>query len=84
MLSCIVNLSYKCLEETKPCDCLYNVFIIIPPLPEGGEGYTVLPLSVSPSKIFFVKRAMSRFFAVEMFFRRHRNHIFLFSGEVPI
>ena len=46
MLSCIVNLSYKCLEETKPCDCLYNVFINIPPLPEGGEGYTVLPLSV--------------------------------------
>jgi hypothetical protein len=28
--------------------------LIIPPLPEGGEGYTVLPLSVSPSKIFFV------------------------------
>ena len=46
MLSCIVNLSYKCLEETKPCDCLYNVFVIIPLLPEGGEGYTVLPLSV--------------------------------------
>jgi hypothetical protein len=29
-------------------------YLIIPPLPEGGEGYTVLPLSVSPSKIFFV------------------------------
>jgi hypothetical protein len=28
--------------------------LIIPPFPEGGEGYTVSPLSVSPSKIFFV------------------------------
>jgi hypothetical protein len=28
--------------------------LIIPPLPEGGEGYTVLPMSVRPSKIFFV------------------------------
>ena len=28
--------------------------LIIPPLPEGGGGYTVLPLSVRPSKIFFV------------------------------
>ena len=28
--------------------------LIIPPLPEGGEGYTVLPLSVRPSKICFV------------------------------
>ena len=28
--------------------------LIIPPVPEGGGGYTVLPLSVSPSKIFFV------------------------------
>jgi hypothetical protein len=27
---------------------------VIPPLPEGGEGNTVLPLSVCPSKIFFV------------------------------
>ena len=28
--------------------------LIIPPLPEGGGGYTVLPLFVRPSKIFFV------------------------------
>ena len=28
--------------------------LIIPPLPEGGGGYTVLPLSVRPSKILFV------------------------------
>ena len=28
--------------------------LIIPPVPEGGGGYTVLPLSVRPSKIFFI------------------------------
>jgi hypothetical protein len=28
--------------------------VFIPPLPEGGGGYTVLCLSVRPSKIFFV------------------------------
>jgi hypothetical protein len=28
--------------------------LIIPPLPEGGRGYIVLPLYVRPSKIFFV------------------------------
>ena len=28
--------------------------LIIPPLPNGGGGYTVLPLSVRPSKIFLV------------------------------
>jgi hypothetical protein len=27
-------------------------YIFIPPLPKGGGGYTVLPLSVCPSKIF--------------------------------
>ena len=27
----------------------FPVFIIIPPLPEGGGEYTVLPLSVLPS-----------------------------------
>ena len=27
--------------------------IFIPPIPEGRGGYTVLPLSVCPSKIFF-------------------------------
>ena len=36
------------------CHFLSTWFIIIPPLPEGGGGYTVLPLSVHPSKIFFV------------------------------
>ena len=30
------------------------VLFFIPPLPEGGAGYTVLPLSFRPSKIFFV------------------------------
>ena len=33
---------------------LHVTIVIIPPLPEGGGGYTVLPLSVCPSKIFFV------------------------------
>ena len=37
---------------------MYMYIFIIPPLPEGGGGYTVLPLSVCPSfrpsKIFFV------------------------------
>jgi hypothetical protein len=41
---------------------LHRYYIFIPPLPEGGGGYTVLPLSVRPSvrlsfrssKIFFV------------------------------
>ena len=28
--------------------------LIIPPVPERGGGHTVLPLSVRPSKIFFV------------------------------
>ena len=36
--------------------------IIIPSLPEGEGGYTVLPLSVRPSKIFFVA-----FFSVTVF-----------------
>ena len=29
--------------------CLFYVVLIIPPLLEGGGGYTVLPLSVLPS-----------------------------------
>jgi hypothetical protein len=41
-------------DATKIILC---VDLIIPPLPEGGGGYTVLPLSVCPSvrpsKIFF-------------------------------
>jgi hypothetical protein len=32
----------------------FDIVFIIPPLPEGGGGYTVLPLSVCPSKIIFV------------------------------
>jgi hypothetical protein len=51
---------------------------IIPPLPEGGGGYTVLPLSVlpsfCPSKIFFVA-----FFSVTVDGRNlifgHKRHI---------
>jgi hypothetical protein len=38
---------------TISVSCQVNLFII-PPLPEGGGGYTVLPLSVLPSKIFFI------------------------------
>jgi hypothetical protein len=34
---------------------VFEIKIFIPPLPEGGGGYTVLPLSVLlSSKIFFV------------------------------
>jgi hypothetical protein len=60
--------------------------LCIPPLPEGGEGYTVLPLSVCPSvrpsvlpsfrlsKIFFVA-----FFSVTVDGRNlifgHKRHI---------
>ena len=52
--------------------------VIIPPLPEGGGGYTVLPLSVCPSfrpsKIFFVA-----FFSVTVNGRNlifdHKHHI---------
>ena len=48
--------------------------IIIPPLPEGGGGYTVLPLSFRPSKIFFVA-----FFSVTVDGRNlifgHKHHI---------
>ena len=34
--------------------------LIIPPVPEGGGGYTVLPLSVRPSKIFFSATIVGR------------------------
>ena len=55
---------------------LYCVFI--PPLPEEGGGYTVLPLfvrpSVRPSKIFFIA-----FFSVTLDGRNlifgHKHHI---------
>jgi hypothetical protein len=50
------------------------MFVFIPPLPEGGEGYTVLPLSVCPSKIFF-----GAFFSVTVDGRNlifgHKHHI---------
>ena len=49
-------------------------YIIIPPLPEGGGGYTVLPLFVCPSKIFFLA-----FFSVTVDGRNlifgHKRHI---------
>jgi hypothetical protein len=52
--------------------CCVN--LIIPPLPEGGGGYTVLPLSFCPSKIFFVA-----FFSVTVDGRNlifgHKHHI---------
>ena len=48
--------------------------VIIPPLPEGGGGYTVLPLSFRPSKIFFIT-----FFSVNVDVRNlifgHKLHI---------
>ena len=48
--------------QVKRCENLnadfFTVVFIIPPLPKGGGGYTVLPLSVClsfrPSKILFV------------------------------
>jgi hypothetical protein len=30
-------------------NCVFIFLIFIPPLPEGGMGYTVLPLSILPS-----------------------------------
>ena len=53
------NFIIHCKHEVKT-NVMINLIealhrIIIPPLPEGGGGYTVLPLSVLPSsKIFFV------------------------------
>jgi hypothetical protein len=51
-------------------------YIFIPQLPEGGGGYTVLPLSVRPSKIFFVA-----LFSVTV---DGRNLIFVGKQEVGI
>ena len=52
----------------------FSHFIFIPPLPEGGGGYTVLRLSFRPSKIFFVA-----FFSVTVDGRNlifgHKHHI---------
>ena len=42
------------LIKIKSTRLLPILDLIIPPLPEGGGGYTVLPLFVRPSKIFFV------------------------------
>ena len=51
-----------------------NISLLITPLPEGGGGHTVLPLSVLPSKIFFVA-----FFSVTVDGRDlifgHKRHI---------
>jgi hypothetical protein len=40
----------------------YPVCLIIPPLPEGGGGYTVLPLSVCPSVLPSVQDICHRIF----------------------
>jgi hypothetical protein len=42
----------KCIQIIYFGDLGYGIFI--PPLLKRGGGYTVLPLSVCPSKIFFV------------------------------
>ena len=63
---------------TMSSEFIYDGLNIIPPIPEGGGGYTVLPLSVCPSfrpsKIFFVA-----FFSVTVDGRNlifgHKHHI---------
>ena len=64
---------------------LKSTMLLYPPLPEGGGGYTVLPLSVCPSfhpsKIFFVA-----FFSVTVDGRNlifgHKRHIGIpYCGE---
>jgi hypothetical protein len=46
----------KPLENSKIWQNYQRIggILFIPPLPEGGEEYTVLPLSFRPSKIFFI------------------------------
>ena len=46
-------------------------WIIIPPLPEGGGGYTVLPLSVRPSKIFFSSHFSQQLLMAEIWYCNH-------------
>ena len=64
----------KSILRVKKCVSYIVSIIIIPPLPEGGGEYTVLPLSVLPSKIFFVA-----FFSVTVDGRNlilgHKRHI---------
>jgi hypothetical protein len=38
-----------CHSTGHSTNCVFIFLIFIPPLPEGGMGYTVLPLSVLPS-----------------------------------
>ena len=63
------NCPWKFLATDRHVDLFF-----IPPLPEGGGGYTVLPLSFRPSKIFFVA-----FFSVTVDGRNlifgHKRHI---------
>ena len=58
ILKCLVyNCCHNNIEKNEDFDeSKYHESIInfYTPLPEGGGGYTVLPLSVRPSKIFFV------------------------------
>ena len=42
--------------------CSVQYIIVIPPFPEGGEGYTVLPLSVCPSVLPSVQDIFRRIF----------------------
>jgi hypothetical protein len=76
-----INYIFKISQGTMiTCMLVVNwCKIIIPPLPEGGGGYTVLPLSVCPffrpSKIFFIA-----FFSVtvdgrNMMIFGHKRHI---------
>jgi hypothetical protein len=48
--------------------------LTMPPLPRRWRGYTALPLSV----------VLPKYFSSHFSQQRHRNHIFLFSGEAPI
>ena len=68
----LLNVPYRSGTNYHKCHSCFGHFII-PPLPEGGGGYTVLPLSVCP-KIFF-----ATFFSVTVDGRNlifgHKRHI---------